>query len=87
MEVLHQAGLRVSTGNERRTLRRCAVRASHAPVSAATSGLSRISADFGGLDLAVTKTARFRVSKRLEAQTHMVKAEGEGFEPSKSLHP
>jgi hypothetical protein len=61
--------------------------AGRSPVSTSDTEPLWISVDSGGLVRAVTKTVRFRVSKRLEDQTQMVKAEGEGFDPSKGLHP
>jgi hypothetical protein len=55
-EVLHQAGFRASTDNERRPPSPWC----RAPVSAAGNGLSRTLVDSGGLDGAVTETVRFR---------------------------
>jgi hypothetical protein len=61
--------------------------ASRAPADPPEYGRLRTSVDFSGLDRAVTETFRFHLSKRLDARTGMDGAEGEGFEPSKSLHP
>ena len=78
---------RASTGNEPAHSEPWVPCASRAPVSLAADGLLRISVDFSGLERAVTVTVRFRLSKRIDAETRMGGAEGEGFEPSKSLHP